>query len=309
MDLAQHREVHSIDNNNDGEGVAVRHTPNSNWAMRPEAEHPWPTLCPVALASLASVSWNDQLDGVAALRLRTATPRPSAPVVVFDGDDTLWSTEHLYDEARAAAGHVVEATGLSFDAWWAEQLHIDVVNTTRFGLRAERFPTSCVEAYELLAEASGQQPDRLVAERVWEEAVGVFRAVAPLKPGVEATLEGLRQDHQLVLLTQGDPRVQVKRLNDSGLESKFDEVVIVEKKSAAVLAALLAELNVPSSRAWMVGNSVPSDVNPALAVGMHAIWIDAHVWQHERRESVVESSGLVSAARISDVPAIVRGAR
>jgi putative hydrolase of the HAD superfamily len=249
------------------------------------------------------------LDGVPALRLRSPQDGRARvePVVVFDGDDTLWLTEHLYDDARAAAGRVVEEAGLPSEMWWDEQLRIDVLNTGRFGLRAERFPTSCVEAYEVVANRRGQSPDPVVAERVWNEAAGVFTAVAPLTPGVEATLDLLRDDNQLVLLTQGDPRVQVKRLSDSGLKERFDEVVIVESKSSLVLTALLDELGASASNAWMVGNSVPSDVNPALAIGMKAIWIDAHVWQHEKRETIVRTRGLFTASSISEVPGIVLG--
>ena len=36
--------------------------------------------------------------------------------------------------------------------------------------------------------------------------------------------------------------------------------------------------------AWSVGNSLASDINTALSCEIQAIWIDAPVWEFERRE-------------------------
>src|SRR3712207_5887306 len=68
-------------------------------------------------------------------------------VVVFDGDDTLWRTEPLYDRARQDARFVVENEGLDGARWEELQRRLDVANVARFGLSAKRFPTSCREAY------------------------------------------------------------------------------------------------------------------------------------------------------------------
>ena len=36
--------------------------------------------------------------------------------------------------------------------------------------------------------------------------------------------------------------------------------------------------------ALMVGNSIRSDIEPALAAGVQPIWIDAHVWEYEHSD-------------------------
>src|SRR4051812_13994583 len=38
--------------------------------------------------------------------------RAKRNLIVFDGDDTLWSTEQLYDRARSAAARLVASVGL-----------------------------------------------------------------------------------------------------------------------------------------------------------------------------------------------------
>lgn len=227
-------------------------------------------------------------------------------LIVFDGDDTLWRAEHLYDEARARAALIVGGAGLDPTAWDTLQREIDVANVTRMGLSRHRFPTSSVEAYEQLAERSGVSVDDNVRDHVRRAAEVVFERKAPLVPGVRRVLQQLRRDHRLALLTQGDATVQEKRIDDSGLRSSFDLVEIVDRKNEATFSTVLHKLGAQPEGSWSVGNSIPSDINPALRLGMSAIWIEAHVWAHERREDSPAQGRFLTARELTDVPAIIR---
>jgi len=238
--------------------------------------------------------------------------RPKAQqtaVVVFDGDDTLWETERLYDDARTDAAKVVAAAGVDPGLWEDLQRTIDVANVDRLGLSAERFPTSCVQAYVCACDELGMEVDETVATTVRNAASQVFEWKAQPFSDAEGTLKQLSRERRLILLTQGDPSVQRKRVADSSLRRFFTRVVIVDRKTPSVLAEVLAKAGADPSRSWFVGNSIPSDVNPALAVGMSAIWIEAHVWTHERREALVDIEGrCVAVDSLSDVPAVVSSA-
>lgn len=243
------------------------------------------------------MSTADDLDDRTGLRL-----------VVFDGDDTLWETERLYDEAREAAGRLVGAAGLDPVAWDALERSIDVANAERHGLSKARFPLSCVQAYEETARRAGVAVDQGLMESVRAAAAAVFTAAAVVYPGAEDTLRTLRAMRRLALLTQGDTEVQWHRIDASGLKPLFDNIRVVEKKNAEVLASLLDELGADPASSWFVGNSLASDVNPARRCGMRAVWIDAHVWEHERREARDHEDGIWEAGRLSDVPAVIAGA-
>jgi putative hydrolase of the HAD superfamily len=226
-------------------------------------------------------------------------------VVVFDGDDTLWTTEPLYDRARQEARLVVENEGLDGERWEALERALDVANIARFGLSAKRFPTSCREAYLAVCEEADRAMVPAVAEKIEETAARVFDERAPLVPAAVQVLTELRDRFRLVLLTQGDEAVQWRRVQASGLAPLFDEIVVVPVKSPEVLVAVLGRLEADAEQAWMVGNSIPSDMRPALAVGMRAVWIDAHVWEHERREEAEEHPRMVRARLLMEVPRIV----
>jgi putative hydrolase of the HAD superfamily len=206
--------------------------------------------------------------------------------IVFDGDDTLWHTEWLYDDARRQARQVAEAAGLDGAKWEEFERQIDVINVERLGHSVERFPTSCMEAYESLAEAAGLGVDAAMREQVGAAARTVFTRRAPLVTSARETLAVLRaRGYRLALLTKGDPALQRRRIDESGLAPLFDSVEIVERKTPEVIHALLGRLGVEPTAAFSVGNSIRSDVLPALAAGVQPIWIDAHVWEYEREHN------------------------
>jgi putative hydrolase of the HAD superfamily len=235
----------------------------------------------------------------------TNQARVNLPVVIFDGDDTLWETERLYDDARDAAKLIVVRSGLDGDAWEALQKRIDVDNVKLYGLSKVRFPLSCVEAYEEMARRMGRVIDESVAASVRAAAESVFAAPAQVFPGAVDALQALRLERRLVLLTQGDSEVQWQRIRTSGMESLFDRIEVVPTKSDEVLKTLLLELKTDLASAWLVGNSLPSDINPARRCGLRAIWVEGHVWEYERRESEQHEDGVWRAVSVSEAASII----
>lgn len=228
--------------------------------------------------------------------------------VVFDGDDTLWSTEPLYDEARAKARHIVADSGLDGAAWEDLERRLDVENVVRLGYSTERFPMSCVEAYGRLCRGSGRRPDLILESRVREAARSVFERDPPVVPGARETLTVLRaRGTRLALLTKGDAELQSRRIERSGLRDFFHVVQVVPHKSAATIRSVVGSLGVDVASAWMVGNSVRSDVLPALDAGLRAVWVNAHVWEYERAHDHLVDDRVITASNLAEIPAIVAG--
>jgi putative hydrolase of the HAD superfamily len=232
-----------------------------------------------------------------------------AGVVIFDGDDTLWETERLYDRARSDAAKIVAAAGLPADLWEEIERNLDVANVARFGLSRRRFPTSCVEAYRRVAASSDTAVSDAVERRIRAAAESVLRAAAPTVPAARRVLTAIRRHYRTVLLTQGEREVQRHRITTSGLIDLFNAVEIVDAKQPSVFAATLTTMAAEPSASWMVGNSVRSDINPAIASGMNAIWVDAHVWEHERSCQVVSSDAVHVAETLDAVPRIIFASR
>lgn len=237
------------------------------------------------------------------MNLLSSTP-PAA--LVFDGDDTLWSTEQLYDNARSEAAAVVAGSGLDAGKWEALERRIDVDNVATLGYSTDRFPTSCVQAYEDLCRSEGRTPDSFVSERVRQAARTVFDRDPPVVSGTRDMLTYLRKRGiRLALLTKGDSEVQARRIESSGLRELFDVVQIVQEKSPAAIRAVVAALGVDVGSVWMVGNSIRSDVLPAIAAGLRAVWVAAHVWEYERAYDHLVDHRVTTVSSIADIPALI----
>ena len=200
-------------------------------------------------------------------------------LVVVDGDDTLWETEHLYDEARASVRNFIEAEGYDGEAWETEARRLDRERLVELGFSQDRFPGSLRLAFESIA---GKNSYPFLSDAVEHMAREPFRRRIIPYPTAYSGLEALREKAEtIVLLTKGDQRVQTKRVQDSGLVSFMDAVIIVPVKVASTFANIKKLYNSPS-QCWSIGNSFHSDIVPAEEAGMNGMWVDQYVWDGER---------------------------
>jgi putative hydrolase of the HAD superfamily len=226
----------------------------------------------------------------------------SIRTAIFDGDDTLWMTEVLYDQAREAARHIVSGYGVDPDQWEAQQRIIDVENVAVYGFSAARFPASCLQAFQEISGMSGREINEEMRSNVVYAAQSVFREKPALMPHVIDVLETLRRrSTRLALLTKGDRGIQLNRIEQSGLARFFEIIEIVDEKTTATFQDLLQSLNSHPSNAWTIGNSLRSDILPALVLGIRGVWIDAPVWEYERGYGHIPEPSILKVSDIRDV--------
>jgi putative hydrolase of the HAD superfamily len=93
----------------------------------------------------------------------------------------------------------------------------------------------------------------------------------------------LAQSYQLLLITKGDLRDQERKLAKSGLAQHFRNTEIVAEKDAETYARILHRRRIPPGDFLMVGNSLKSDIQPALDLGAYAVLVPYHLlWQAEQ---------------------------
>ena len=99
-------------------------------------------------------------------------------------------------------------------------------------------------------------------------------------PGAIETLVALRaRGIRTALLTNGGAKSQRASVERHGLASYFDCIVIegefgVGKPDERVFRHALRALACEAEVSWMVGDSLEADIAPAIALGMHAVWVD-----------------------------------
>lgn len=186
-----------------------------------------------------------------------------------DADDTLWENNIYYETVVQAYTRIMAARGCPPAAARETLLDIERRRTRVYGYGLRNFTASLHEACRSLA---GEDCDGELAE-IDRWCAGIAGRAIELLPGVTATLEALGARHRLIVLTKGDTADQVGKLERSGLRPLFEAVEVVKEKDAEAYREVLARHRVEPEHGWMVGNSPKSDVLPALAVGLGAVFI------------------------------------
>lgn len=218
--------------------------------------------------------------------------------VIFDADDTLWKTEPIYDKVLDQLQMEICSYGLDGIQWRILQRHIDIDAVDSMGFSRKRFPSSSVEAYRQLTIHYDPQ----IANRIYELSESVFDMKATLVAGALDTLTNISHSFRLGLITKGDISIQHKRIRDSGFTNFFEFIAIVQKKNSAKFSSACKILDLHPSEVVSVGNSLRSDLMPAIEAGMHAIWIDADVWEHERSLTSEFSDSIVELKNLNELP-------
>ncbi|MDX1676055.1 MAG: HAD family hydrolase [Longimicrobiales bacterium] len=211
---------------------------------------------------------------------------PDIDLVLVDFDDTLVDTAPRFERARRMLFDRMAALGYDRDR--AEQVHhheVDPRLREEFGLGPQRMPRAFQDTYRTLCRESGDDPDPTILEEVRRVGAGVA-GTPPVIDGAMAALRRLAETLPTLVYTQAsDERYQLGCLRDAGAVAAVgeDRVRVVPLKTAGVLRETLDEHGVRDpSRAWMVGNSVRSDINPALEVGARALLVEVdEPWQHD----------------------------
>ena len=122
--------------------------------------------------------------------------------------------------------------------------------------------------------------------------------------GIAETLDALAERGRLVLVTKGDLLHQEAKLAASGLGERFHGIEIVSDKTADTFARLFARYRVEPSRAVMAGDSMRSDVLPALAAGAWAAFVPQEgAWAHEVATPPADRSRFRQLASLAELPA------
>jgi putative hydrolase of the HAD superfamily len=161
----------------------------------------------------------------------------------------------------------------------------------------------CLEAtFRRLAERE-VTADELV--RVHGFAEQIRRHPMEIIAGVEETLAYLAPRHQLALLTKGEADEQRLKIEASGLAERFfGRTIVVPEKDVATYRRLVEELALAPDRAWMIGNSPRSDINPALAAGLNAVYVPhPQTWRLEHEEIARDGNGNGGGGRLLEVAA------
>jgi putative hydrolase of the HAD superfamily len=218
--------------------------------------------------------------------------------ILFDLDDTLIHCNKYFE-------NVIEQFAQLIMTWFAhdelkvedikqKQLEIDLVGVSLHGFLVSRFPQSLVETYHWFSTRYSRPTTKQEEDLLLQLGHTVHEFGVEPYPYMNETLERLiGSGHRLFLYTGGDASIQMKKVLESGLDAYFeDRIFITIHKTKEFMESLLQNQQFDRRNTWMIGNSVRTDVLPALHAGIHSIYIPAmQEWQYNTGVIDIEPKG------------------
>ncbi|MFZ2101359.1 MAG: HAD family hydrolase [Oricola sp.] len=222
--------------------------------------------------------------------------------IAFDADDTLWHNERFFHDSQQRFAALLDAFA-DAETVAAELTGAERRNICFYGFGVKGFTLSMLET------ATAVAGDKLSAPVVREIlALGKAMLAHPVEilPGVIEALEALKDDYALMVITKGDLFDQERKLVQSGLQDRFAHVEIVSDKTPEIYRRVFDRHGHGPARAMMIGNSLKSDVLPALEAGSWGIHVPHELtWALEHAEEPRDHPRYRRAETVGALPALV----
>ena len=223
--------------------------------------------------------------------------------IAFDADDTLWHNETLF--------HMTQTRFAELLADAADPAHLterliaaERRNIGHYGFGVKGFMLSMIETAIEVTE--GRVHGSVIAEIM---AAGREMLAHPvdLLPHAHATITALAPHFRLLIITKGDLLDQERKVAQSGLGDLVHGVEIVSDKTPASYRQIFARHGEGAQRAMMVGNSLKSDVLPALEAGAWGIYVPhALTWVLEHAEMPQDAARFRTIRDLGDLPSLLQ---
>ena len=225
----------------------------------------------------------------------------SAQNLLIDADDTLWENNVYFE--RAIARFISFLNHHEFSAEQVREVLNDVEREciVKHGYGLHSFAHALADTFE-----------RLSVEPVTPELHAQVRSFAhtienhaiEFLPEVPETLQYLSPRNRLILLTKGALAEQNGKIERSGIKKYFAAAEVVAEKNAATYSHIVEKYGLDPRSTWMIGNSPKSDINPALAAGLHAVFIphgDTWILEHEEVNPAPATQKLLIVGRFAEL--------
>lgn len=212
---------------------------------------------------------------------------------IFDLDDTIIENQKYYNESLVRFLAYVNAKLKNKSPYPLVTLQlnyeIDSASVKKKGYDKSRFPESMVETYKKVCESKEYKYTQKQLNEVHKIGELVFKVEKGLINGAGEVLDYLLQEgEELLLLTKGDPDIQNMKIELNELNKYFkpENMHVVADKTKKTFEKIIGEYD--KKNIYMVGNSVRSDVNPALKAGINVVYVPCETWVFEDNTKIIK---------------------
>ncbi|MGA8509911.1 MAG: HAD family hydrolase [Candidatus Sulfotelmatobacter sp.] len=225
----------------------------------------------------------------------------SSQTLLIDADDTLWENNIYFERAIARFISFLNHQQFSPDQVRGVLNDVERECIVKHGYGLHSFARALVDTFERLSLAP-------VTPELHTQINSLAHTIAdhPIEilPAVVETLQYLSARHHLILVTKGAIVEQTGKIERSGLKDYFAATEIVAEKDAAAYHTIVEKYELAHDSTWMIGNSPKSDINPALAAGLHAVFVPhGNTWilEHDELDGARPPQRLLIVGRFAEL--------
>lgn len=226
----------------------------------------------------------------------------SPQTLLIDCDDTLWENNIYFERTIADFIERLNHRHMSPQEVRLFLNEVERETILEHGYGSHSFAHSLVTCFERLAQ---QTITPELHEFIWGFAHRVSTSALEIIAGVPETLDYLNhRGHHLIVMTKGNITEQAGKVERSGLKDYFAAVEIVAEKNLLAYKDVVSKYAFEAETTWMVGNSPKSDINPAMAAGINAVFVphdNTWILEHENVNSVPDGLRLIQVEKFPDL--------
>jgi putative hydrolase of the HAD superfamily len=223
--------------------------------------------------------------------------------VGLDADDTLWQNERFFAMTQDHFADLLR-DHTEKDHLMERLLAAERRNLPHYGFGIKGFTLSMIETAVEVTE--GKVPASVIAE-ILDAGRDMLSHPIELLPHAEDTVQALRNDYKLILITKGDLLDQERKLAQSGLRDHFDAIEIVSDKTPAVYAEIFIRHGTGADQGLMAGNSMASDVVPMITAGGWGVYVPhALTWAIEHAQPPADTARFTELPDLGALPDHIR---
>ncbi|MEX1036082.1 MAG: HAD family hydrolase [Sneathiella sp.] len=224
----------------------------------------------------------------------------------FDADDTLWHNEYFFRMTEEKFAALLEDYAES-DQVTERLLEAERRNLQFYGYGIKGFTLSMIET---AIEITDDRVPAAIIHDILRTGREMLRHPVETLPHVRKTLMELCGRYRLILITKGDLFDQERKLAQSGLGELFNDVQIVSEKTTQTYQRIFNSTGLTASTSMMVGNSLKSDIIPAIEAGSFGVHVPHDLtWGHEHAETPIDDPRYYSIKHLGELPELISSLR
>lgn len=218
-------------------------------------------------------------------------------IIIIDLDDTLIDTSDVYWKTRNQLVKILESPKMQPNKIIDYFEINDTKNFKKYGVAPDRYKKSMLDTYKQFVDKGLTELNDETVSQIEIAGDLIQNEIPSLIEGAVELLEWIHKRYKLVLLTRGEKRLQLKKIEYHKIEQYFNKILVVNSKDSKLFKSIISELNVLPEETWIIGDSIKSEINPGTSVGANCIFYfykhKEYLWKQEYTEIPIGSFYIV----------------